>query len=322
MPEKLRNRLTDVFTKIFGEDNWLVTNWLREQAQIDDDIDDSQDKDVLLKILDSFEGKMTIDNPAFLEIINAWAGVELKGTVPDLSGLNFIVGNYAGREPENPGEPAFLDPTIWSLFKFFEELMKHSEGKVYAVARDSIFQGMDPRVIKAIEKHIIYAVKKPDGDYKLKSRWGRLKLRGIGKSKHDSLWIAPAASTDMGGLPLIGMTTTSVRQAMEIERAKLITLTMETDVTGEKAKSIRLDEVNLPEVITLSSDISKTDLKQLNREIYFQVLTYAFAQVASFLPEGQRGQYPEPELAMQRVIRNLNGINAESVVRVSGGFMD
>lgn len=57
------------------------------------------------------------------------------------------------------------------------------------------------------------------------------------------------------------------------------------------------------------------------REIYFQVLTFAFAQVASYLPESQRGQYPDPELAMTRVVRNITGINAEGTVKVRGGFI-
>lgn len=321
MPEKLTRRLKDAFTSIFGDNGWWITNWMRESIDIDDEVDDSQDKEVLLQILDSFEGKMTIDNPAFLKIVNAWAGVELKGTVPDLTGLNFIVGNYVGREPQQEGEAAFLDPTIWSLFKFFEEAIKHSESKVYAVARDSIFQGIDDRVRKVAEDHIIYAVKKEDGSYKLKSKWGMGVIMDFLRKKKGVFWTAPAASTNMGGLPLEGLTTTSIRQAMEIEGAKLITLTMETDETGEKAKSIRLDEVDLPQVEWLSKTISKTDKKQLTREIYYQILLYSFAQVASYLPEEQRGQYPEPELAQLKVIRNLAGINAEGIVRVSGGFV-
>lgn len=117
MPEKLRQRVTDVFTKIFGPNNWLVTNWLREQVHLDNELLDVQDPVVLQKILDSFDGKFSIDNPDFLSIINAWSGVEVKGAIPDLSGLNFIVGNYAGREPAHEGDPAFLDPTLWSLFR-------------------------------------------------------------------------------------------------------------------------------------------------------------------------------------------------------------
>jgi hypothetical protein len=322
MPEKLKQRMTDVFTRIFGKDSWLVTHWLREQASINDETTELQDPAVLQSILDSFDGKFSIDNPEFLSIINAWAGVELKGDVPDLSGLNFIVANYVGGEPQQEGDAAFLDPTLWSLFRFFEEAMKTAEGSVYAVARDSVFQGIDDRVRKAAEEHILYAVKdKKTGQYKMKSRWGKLNLLRMVKSGQGLLWTAPAATTDMGGLPLIGMTTASVRQAMEIEEAKLLTLAMETDETGEKARSIRLDEVSLPQVIDVASHIPKVERKQLMREIYFQILTYSFAQVASFLPEGQRGQYPDPELAMLRVRRNLAGINNEGVINVSGGFM-
>ena len=109
---------------------------------------------------------------------------------------------------------------------------------------------------------------------------------------------------------------------MEIPEAKLLTLTMETDQTGDKAKSIRLDQVNLPQVESISNIHSKTEMKQLMREINYQILLYSFAQVASHLPEEQRGQFPDPELAMQRVIRNLKGINSERVVTVRGGFMD
>ncbi|MDH5533775.1 MAG: hypothetical protein OEX81_05120 [Candidatus Pacebacteria bacterium] len=322
MPEKLRQRMTDVFTRIFGENNWLVTHWLREHAQLDNDLLDAQDPRVLLQILDSFEGKMTIDNPEFLSIVNAWAGVEVKGTVPDLSGLNFIVGNYAGREPQHAGETAFLDPTLWSLFRFFEETMKHNDGKIYAVARDSVFLGIEDRVRKAAEDHMIYAVKKDDGNYELKSRWGKLALMRMVRSGNGILWTAPAASTNMGGLPLEGLTTTSIRQAMEIPEAKLLTLTMETDMAGEKARSIRLDQVDLPQVEQRSKDIPKTELKQLMREVYYQILLYSFAQVASHLPEEQRGQFPDPDLAQLRVRRNLVGINSERVVKVSGGFMD
>jgi len=322
MPEKLRQRVSDVFSNIFGENSWLVTHWLKEQVHLDDEKNDAQDPQVLLHILDSFEGKMTIDNPDFLSIINAWSGVEVKGTIPDLSGLNFIIGNYVGREPQHQGEAAFLDPTLWSLFKFFEEAMKASTGNLYAVARDSVFQGADERVKKATEDHILYAEKKQDGNYKLKSRWGQLSLLRMIKSGNGILWTAPAASTNMGGLPLEGLNTTSVRQAMEIPEAKLLTLTMETDQTGDKAKSIRLDQVNLPQVESISNIHSKTEMKQLMREINYQILLYSFAQVASHLPEEQRGQFPDPELAMQRVIRNLKGINSERVVTVRGGFMD
>jgi hypothetical protein len=321
MPEKLRQRISDVFTNIFGQNSWLVTHWLREQAHLEEAGKDIQDPQVLLQILDSFEGKFSIDNPEFLSIINAWAGVEMKGTLPDLSGLNFVVGNYAGREPQHEGETAFLDPTLWSLFKFFEEVIPQTDGKIYAVARDSVFLGIEDRVRKATEDHMLYAVKDKTGKYTMKSRWGKLALMRMVRAKQGILWTAPAASTEMGGLPLVGMTTTSVRQAMEISEAKLHTLTMETDKTGEKARSIRLDQVDLPEIKNLEKISSKSDNKQLMREIYFQILTYAFAQVASYLPEEQRGQYLEPELAMQRVVRNLKGINSEGVVKVKGGFM-
>lgn len=321
MSEKLRQRMTDVFTRIFGPNSWVVTHWLREQTELNKELSDTQNPIVLAQILDSFEGKLNIDNPEFLSIVNAWAGVEVKGTIPDLSGLNFIVGNYAGREPSHPGEPAFLDPTLWSLFRFFEEVMKTAEGSIFAVARDSVFQGVDPRVSKAAEDHILYAVKDKTGSYKMKSRWGKLQLLRMIKSGKGILWTAPAASTNMGGLPLDGMTTTSVRQAMEIPEAKLLTLTMETDEKGEKARAIRLDNVDLPELEQWGDKIDKSTQKQLMREVYFQILTYAFAQVASHLPEEQRGQYPDPEIAMKRVVRNLKGINSEGLVRVKGGFM-
>jgi hypothetical protein len=321
MSEKLTRRIKDVLSSVFGDNSWWITNWMRESVKIDDEVDDSQDTAILLQILDSFEGKMTIDNPDFLKIVNAWAGVEVKGTVPDLTGLNFIVGNYAGREPQNPGEVAFLDPTLWSLFRFFEEVMKHTDNKVYAVARDSVFLGIEERVRKAAEDHMIYAVKKPDGDYKLKSRWGKMSLMRMVKSGNGILWTAPAASTNMGGLPLEGLTTASIRQAMEIDEAKLITLTMETDQSGEKARAIRLDQVDLPQVEQISQTISKTDKKQLMREVYYQILLYSFAQVAGFLPEEQRGQFPDPQQAQLRVVRNITGINAEGIIKVSGGFM-
>jgi hypothetical protein len=144
-------------------------------------------------------------------------------------------------------------------------------------------------------------------------------LLKVARSEKGMLWTAPAAMTTMDGLKFDHLTTTSIRQAMEKPEAQLLTLSMITSADRERALAIELDEVKLPRIeIAKKADALRSEIL---REVNYQILLWAFAQTASHLPEGQRGQFEDYKQAQQRILWTLKGMMGDGTIKVSGGFM-
>lgn len=325
MVEKQHSAFKEGLIKIFGENSWIVTHWFSGQIESNSGLLQLQNRELLVKLLDAFPGRKDLSNPDFLRLLNVWSGVELKGNVPHIDKTAYVVGNYVGREATSK-EPHFLDPTIWCLVKLFEVAADLGIDDALAVARDSVFEGMDPRLAGAFNKHMAFAKKGSDGYYTLPFR-EKYKLHRVAKSEKGLLWTAPAAITTMDGLKFDHLTTTSIRQAMENQEAQLLTLSMVTTEDRERAVSIELDEVKLPQVEVdkkmMARSGQKADLlrTEILREVNYQILLWAFAQTASHLPEGQRGQFEDYEQARRRILWTLRGMMGEGLIKIGGGFV-
>lgn len=325
MAEKQRSMFREGLVRLFGESSWITSYWLANQVETDEGLLQLQNRDLLVKLLDAFPSKKDLSNPDFLRLLNDWSGVELRGKLPRVEKTAYVVGNYVGREATNR-DPHYLDPTIWCLVKLFEVAQQMGIKDVLAVARDSVFSGMDSRLGSAFNQHMAFAKKETDGFYTLPFK-EKYKLLKVARSEKGMLWTAPAAMTTMDGLKFDHLTTTSIRQAMEKPEAQLLTLSMLTTKDRERALAIELDEVKLPRVEILRTKAGKFGQRvdQLQaailREVNYQILLWAFAQTASHLPEGQRGQFEDYEQAQKRILWTLKGIEGEGVVKISGGFV-
>lgn len=325
MAEKQRSMLKEGLSKLFGENSWITSYWFANQAEADQGFLQLQNRDLLTKLLDAFPTKKDLSNPDFLRLLNDWSGVEMRGKLPHVEKTAYVVGNYVGREATDK-EPHYLDPTIWCLVKLFEVAKQMDIVDVLAVARESVFSGMDPRLGGAFNQHMAFARKEADGYYTLPFK-EKYKLLKVARSEKGMLWTAPAAMTTMDGLKFDHLTTTSIRQAMEKPDTQLLTLSMVTSADRERALAIELDEVKLPRVeiakklVTKSGQRAEVLKSQILREVNYQILLWAFAQTASHLPEGQRGQFENYEQAQQRILWTLKGMMADGLVKINGGFI-
>lgn len=320
MSEKQRSRFKEGLIKLFGEQSWFVTNWFTNQIEGNEGILQLQNRELLVKLLDSFPGKLEIDNPDFLRFLNDWSGVELHGQLPQIKGTAYVVGNYIGREPDAQ-TPPFLDPTIWCLVKLFEVAQTLALDEVTAVARDTAFDGMDGRLRGALGSHIAFAKKDNSGEYTLPFK-EKYKLARTVKARTGMLWTAPAATTTMNGLKFDRLTTSSIRQAMESENAQLLTLAMIASQDRERALAIEMDEVQLPRVaVPKELKLKAQQQVEILREVNYQILLWAYGQTASHLPEGQRGQFEDYVQAQKRVVWTLRGMEKEGLIKIDGGFI-
>lgn len=320
MSEKTQSRLKEGLINLFGKESWIVTHWLTSQVDLNAEFLQFQDRTLLTKLLDSFPGKQNLTNPDFLRLLNDWSGVELRGQVPEIHGTAYAIGNYVGVEP-TLDRPPYLDPTIWGLVKLFEVANNAQLDQVLAVARETAFDGMDARLKNALSSQIAFAKKETDGDYTLPYK-EKAKLLKTVRAPRSLLWTAPAATTVMDGLKFDHLTTTSVRQAMERDRGQLLTVSMVTTPDKEKTIAIELDEVLLPSVeVPKTLGLKSSQQAEILREINYQILLWAYAQTASHLPKGQRGQFEDFDQAKRRVMWTLKGMQNDGLVKIDGGFI-
>lgn len=321
MSDKLRPSFKERLINLVGE-NWITSYWLANQAETDAGLLQLQNRDLLVKLLDSFPGKQDLSNPDFLRLLNDWSGVELRGQVPEVKGTAFVVGNYIGREPTAANEPPFIDPTIWCLVKLFEVAHNLELDEVLAVARETAFDGMDQRLKEALSTHLAFAKKEVTGQYSLPFR-EKHKLRKVIRAKRGLLWTAPAATTELNGLKFDRLITTSIKQALETEAGQLLTMSMVGTKDGNRATAIELDEVALPQIeIPQRLRLKPAEKTAILNEVNYQILLWAYAQTASHLPEGQRGQFEDFAQAQQRILWALGGMAGEGLIKIKGGFIN
>lgn len=320
----------EVFRSIFGRNGWLVANWLRLWGKemengIDLAADGPQTREGLINFLDGFAErfsgkKISVDDADFLNEINRWSGVEIKGEIPNLDGLIFMIGNYVGREPETAEDDPYLEPTIYGLLKLFQVMQDAEAGNAIVVARDTTFDDMDPRLKGAVGSHVAFARKDSEKGYQLLRGQG-FKLHRLVKSGKGLLWTAPAATTNDSGLKLEDLTTTTIRQAMEKE-ARLMILAIETDKIGIRTTSIQIKEILLPRVVfDPDKKINRAEKKELLRRINHHILLWSLAQVAECLPKDQRGHFEKAEICRKDAVACLLGICEMEGVTITGGFM-